>query len=158
MPARSLIGANHKQAIVTVVERKSGYAVMAKVSNKTADLVGQAIIKALTPFEVRVKTLTYDNGKEFCGHALVHEALNSTGYFARPFASWERGNNESFNGLLRQYVPKKRPMKYINDEEIKMIENRLNNRPVSGWDSKRPQRCFINHYPVLRFVLESAKL
>jgi IS30 family transposase len=52
-----------------------------------------------------VKTLTYDNSKGFCGHALVDAALNSTGYFARPFASWERGSNENFNGLLRQYVP-----------------------------------------------------
>ena len=79
----TVIGANHKQAIVTVVERKSGYAVMAKVSNKTADLVSHPIIKALTPFEARVKTLTYDNGKEFCGHALIAEALKSTGYFAK---------------------------------------------------------------------------
>jgi IS30 family transposase len=130
----TVIGANHKQAIVTVVERKSGYAVMAKVSNKTADLVGQAIIKALRPFEARVKTLTYDIGKEFCGHALIDEALKSTGYFARPFASWERGRNlvlgfcQNFSGLQRQYVLKKCSMTNINDE-IKMIENRPNNRP-----------------------------
>jgi IS30 family transposase len=58
----TVIGANHKQAIVTVVERKSGYAVMAKVLNKTSDLVGAAIIKVLKPFQARVKTLTYDNG------------------------------------------------------------------------------------------------
>ena len=132
----TVVSANHKQAIVTVVERKSGYAVIAKVSNKTADMVGQATIKALTPCEVRVKTLTYDTGKEFCGHALIDEALNSTGYFARPFASWERGTNadlgfcQNFNGLLRQYVPKKRPMKNISDKEIKIIENRLNNHPL----------------------------
>ena len=82
----TVIGAAHKQAIVTVVERKSGYAVMAKVSNKTSDLVGSAIIQALKPFEARVKTLAYDNGKEFSGHARIDEALCSTGYFARPFA------------------------------------------------------------------------
>ena len=58
----TVIGAAHKQAIVTVVERKSGYAVMAKVSNKTADLVGAAIIEALSSLKARVKTLTYDNG------------------------------------------------------------------------------------------------
>jgi len=125
----TVIGANHKQAIVTVVERKSGYAVIAKVSNKTADLVGAAIIKALKPYQARVKTLTYDNGKEFCGHAKIDQALGSTGYFARPFASWERGSNENFNGLLRQYVPKKRQMASITNEEIKMIENRLNTPP-----------------------------
>ena len=76
----TVIGANHKQAIVTVVERKSGYAVMAKVSNKTADMVGAANIEALKPFEARVKSLTYNNGKEFSGHARIDEALGSTCY------------------------------------------------------------------------------
>ena len=124
----TVIGDSHKQAIVMVVERKSGYAVMAKVSNKTADLVGAAIIAALNPLKARVKTLTYDNGKEFSGHAEIDKALGSTGYFERPFASWERGSNENFNGLQRQYVPKKRQMARITKEVIKMIENRLNNR------------------------------
>lgn len=134
-------GANHKQAIVTVVERKSGYAVMAKVSNKTVDLVSQAVIK----------TLTYDNGKEFCGHALIDEALKSTGYFARRLASWERGSNENFNGLLRQYEPKKRPMKNINDEEIKIIENRLNNRTRKRLRFRTPAKVF--HLSLSRVAL-----
>ena len=149
----TVIGANHKQAIVTVVERKSGFAVMAKVSNKTADLVGSAIIDALTPFEARVKTLTYDNGKEFCGHAKIDEALGSTGYFARPFASWERGSNENFNGLLRQYVPKKRQMRSITDEEIKMIENRLNNRPRKRLGFRTPAEVF--HQSLSRVALRT---
>lgn len=138
----TVIGANHKQAIVTLVERKSGYAVIARVSNKTSDLVGAAIIKALKPFEARVKTLTYDNGKEFCGHAEFDKALGSTGYFARPFASWERGSNENFNGLLRQYIPKKRAMANITDEEIRMIENRLNNRPRKRLGFRTPAEVF----------------
>jgi IS30 family transposase len=53
--------------------------------------------------------VTDDNGKEFADHAVVDDALNSTAYFADPFASWQRGSNENFNGLLRQYIPKKRP-------------------------------------------------
>ena len=138
----TVIGAAHKQAIVTVVERKSGYAVMAKVSNKTSDLVGSAIIKALKPFEPRVKTLAYDNGIEFSGHATIDEALGSKGYFARPFASCERGSNENFNGLLRQYVPKKRQLASITDEEIKMIENRLNNRSRKRLGFRTPAEVF----------------
>lgn len=149
----TVIGANHKQAIVTVVERKSGYAVMAKVSNKTADLVGAAIIEALKPLKARVKTLTYDNGKEFSGHARIDEALGSTGYFARPFASWERGSNENFNGLLRQYVPKKRQMANITDEEIKMIENRLNNRPRKRLGFRTPAEVF--HQSLSRVALRA---
>jgi len=125
----TVIGANHKQAIATVVERKSGYPVIAKVGSKTADLVRGAIVNRFKPFMAEVKTLTFDNGKEFCGHAKIDEALGSTSYFAMPFASWKRGSNENFNCLVRQYVPKKRAMESITDEEIRMIENLLNNRP-----------------------------
>ena len=149
----TVIGAAHKQAIVTVVECKSGYAVMAKVSNKTADLVGAAIIEALNPLRARVKTLTYDNGKEFSGHARIDEALGSTGYFARPFASWERGSNENFNGLLRQYVPKKRHMANITAEELKMIENRLNNRPRKRLGFRTPAEVF--HQSLSRVALRA---
>ena len=126
---------------------------IAKVSNKTADLVGAAIIKALKPYQARVKTLTYDNGKEFCGHAKIDQALGSTGYFARPFASWERGSNENFNGLLRQYVPKKRHMASITDEEIKMIENRLNNRPRKRLGFRTPAEVF--HQSMSRVALRA---
>jgi transposase, IS30 family len=72
-------------------------------------LVSQAIITRLTHLAQRVRTVTYDNGKEFADHAAVDEALESTTYFADPYASWQRGSNENFNGLLRQYIPKKNP-------------------------------------------------
>lgn len=98
----TVIDSNYKGAIVTMVERKSGFGVIVKVAHKTADLVSRAIVEGLQPFADRVKTLTYD--KEFAAHIQIDQALKSTGYFARPFASWERGSNENFNGLLRQYV------------------------------------------------------
>ena len=67
----------------------------------------RAIIASLAPLAQRVKTVTYDNGKGFADHAVVDEALKSTAYFADPFARWQRGSNENFHGLLRQYIPKK---------------------------------------------------
>jgi IS30 family transposase len=138
----TVIGASHKGAVVTMVERKSGYAVMAKVSNKTSAAVSSAIVGKLQPLAARVKTLTFDNGKEFAGHAYIDEKLQSTAYFARPFASWERGSNENLNGLLRQYIPKKRSMSTVSDEEIRMIQNRLNNRPRKRLGFKTPAEVF----------------
>ena len=91
---------------------------------------------------LRVITLTYDNGKEFAGHIQIDQALNSTSYFARPFASWERGSNENFNGLLRQYVPKKRSLNTVTEDEITMIQNRLNNRPRKRLGFKTPAEVF----------------
>ena len=138
----TVIGAGHKQAIVTLVERKSGYAVLMKVNHKTSELVSSAVIKKLEPIRDRVKTITFDNGKEFAEHARIDEALGSTTYFADPFSSWQRGSNENFNGLLRQYIPKKRPLSTVTDEELKMIERRLNNRPRKRLGFKTPNQVF----------------
>ena len=79
--------------------------------------------------------------------------MGSTGYFARPFASRESGSNENFNGLLRQYVPKKRLMENINDEEIKMIENSLNNPPRKRLGFKTPAQVF--HQSLSRVALHA---
>jgi len=151
--ADTVIGVNHKQAIVTLVERKSGYAVIAKVQNKTAKLVSKAVVKLLEPFKAKVKTLTYDNGKEFVKHAWIDKKLSSTGYFARPYCSWQRGSNENFNGLLRQYVPKKRLMSTVTDEEITMIQNRLNHRPRKRLGFKTPHEVF--HQSLNRVALRA---
>jgi IS30 family transposase len=86
----TVIGAAHKQAIVTLVERKSGFALLAKVSNKTADLVGRAIEAKLMPLNSRVKTLTVDNGKEFADHQAIDQALGIQTYFADTYCSWQR--------------------------------------------------------------------
>lgn len=71
------IGANHKQTIVTVGEIKSGYALLAKVSNNKADLLREAIVKAPMLFGARVRAVIRNSGKEFSGHAVVDEALNT---------------------------------------------------------------------------------
>lgn len=138
----TLIGARHKQAIVSLVERKSGYAILARVNNKTADLVTGAIIKRLQPYAARVQTLTYDNGKEFAEHAKIDKALGSTCYFADPFSSWQRGSNENLNGLIRQYIPKSRPFSTVSDEELATIEHRLNNRPRKRLGFRTPHDVF----------------
>lgn len=149
----TVIGAGHKQAIVTLVERKSGYARLMKVSHKTSQQVSSAVIKKLRPISAGVETITFDNGKEFAEHARIDQALGSTTYFADPFSSWQRGSNENLNGLLRQYIPKKRPLSTVTNEELKMIESRLNNRPRKRLGFKTPNQVF--HESLRRVALHT---
>jgi len=138
----TLIGKGHKHAIVSLVERKSGYAVLAVVENKTADLVSTAIIQRLKPICEQVQTLTYDNGKEFIDHSTIDRALGSTTYFADPYSSWQRGSNENPNGLIRQYIPKCRPLSTVTDDELAKIERLLNARPHKRPGYKTPLDIF----------------
>lgn len=109
-----MIGAHHKQAIVTLAERKGGFAVIAKIINKISDLVDSTIISQLKDLTSPVKIIIFDNGKGSAKHSRIETAIKSTAYFADPFTSWQRGSNENFNGLLRQYIPKKRPLSSVN--------------------------------------------
>ena len=129
----TVIGAHHKQAVVTLMQQ-------------TSDLVSQAIITKLNAVTPLVKTLTFDNGKEFAEHARIDTALQSTTYFADPFASWQRGSNENFNGLLWQYIPKKRPLSTVTDKELRMIQDRLNNRPRKRLGFKTPNEVFMQSF------------
>ncbi len=134
----TVIGTAHQHAIVTLVERKSGFAVVTKVERKTSEQVSAAITKRLEPIASRVKTITFDNVKEFGGHRQIDEPLGSIAYFADPFASWQHGSNENFNGLLRQYIPKKRRLSIVSDVELEMIEDLLNQRSRNRLGFKTP--------------------
>ena len=142
----TIIGAGHKQAIVSLVERKSGYCLLAHVPHKTSAAVSDAIIRSLSHIKARVSTLTFDNGLEFAKHAEIDLALESVSYFADPYASWQRGTNENTNGLVRQYLPKSRSFDTITSEEIAMIMQRLNHRPRKRLNWKTPHEVFMQSF------------
>ncbi len=143
----TVIGKNHKQAIVSLTERKSRFTLIQKVKRKTAECVTNAIINLLAPISDQVHTLTSDNGKEFADHKMIADKLNATFYFAHPYASWERGLNENTNGLIRQYFPKKRDFKTITQKEINRVMDKLNNRPRKCLGIKTPNQVFLGINP-----------
>jgi len=138
-----VIGAGQQQALVTLNERKSRYALIAHVPFKTAQAVSDAMISLLTPFATCVHTLTTDNGKEFAQHERIAKELGADFYFAHPYASWERGANENMNGLIRQFFPKKMQFNTITKKDIAFAMHRLNHRPRKCLGFKTPHEVFI---------------
>ena len=150
-----VIGARHSQALVTINERKSRYALITRVTSKQAAGVSQAIIEQLKPFAKMAHTLTTDNGKEFAQHERIAAELKLDYYFAHPHSAWERGANENFNGLLRQFFPKHRKLEEVTDEQIALAQHRLNHRPRKCLGYKTPHQVFweqlhSNHPVALR--------
>jgi IS30 family transposase len=141
--ADTIIGKNHRQAIVSIVERKTGLTLIRKVERKTAQAVSQAMIKLLKPYLRKVHTITSDNGREFAGHEEIAATLKADFYFAHPYSSWERGTNENTNGLIRQYFPKNRDFTTITQQEIDTAMERLNNRPRKRLGYQTPNQVFF---------------
>jgi transposase, IS30 family len=104
----TIVGANHKGAIVSIVDRASKCAYLVLVQQATAENIHGAVCKRLNLLAKKglVQTYTADNGKEFSGHEKIVKDLGGAFYFAKPYHSWERGLNEHTNGLVRQYFPK----------------------------------------------------
>jgi IS30 family transposase len=134
----TVIGKGHSGALVTIVERKTLYTLIACVNGKFADWVTQATIKLLKPFIDRTHSITAGNGKEFAYHKKITESLKTAFYFAHPYHSWERGLNENTNGLIRQYFPKNTDFKTVDDEDVYNVMQKLNNRPRKALGFKTP--------------------
>jgi IS30 family transposase len=140
--ADTIIGKHHQGAIVTLDERVSKLRLAMPTFSKKAAPVTQAIIALFQPIKTYVKTITYDNGKEFVHHQEIDKALDCDAYFAKPYHSWERGQNENANGLLRQYFPKAMSLLEITKQQVFDAVDKLNNRPRKCLEYKTPYEVF----------------
>jgi IS30 family transposase len=138
----TIMGKDRQSALLTMVERKTLYTVIIRLTGKRADLLAQAAIKGMKKLKDHIKTITFDNGLEFSEHEKIAHALNADIYFAHPYASWERGTNENTNGLIRQYFPKGTDFNMVSDKAIQYVMDRLNNRPRKTRDCRSPNELF----------------
>jgi transposase, IS30 family len=93
--ADTVFGRQSQAPLLTLVDRRSRYCVIAALKSKQAVHVGERMVAALSQLNTPVHTITSDNGKEFAQHVKVSQALGAGFYFARPYASWERGTLDS---------------------------------------------------------------
>lgn len=139
----TVIGKDRKPAILTHLERKSGYLLADKLERATAELTKQTTIKTFQkiPKDKR-HTITYDNGSEFSDFETTKRETKIDIYFAYPYHSWERGCNENANGLLRQFFPKKTFFATITQGQIKKAVRLINYRPRKRLDYLKPYEVF----------------
>jgi len=138
----TIIGAKCKGAIVSAVDRVSRLTRLAKVETKSPKLVSEALIEKLKPLKKLSYTMTLDNGGEFSLHEKVSKKLGIEIYFATPYCSWERGTNENTNGLVRQYFKKITNFDTLTDDDVKLVEKKLNNRPRKCLGYRTPYEVF----------------
>lgn len=139
----TIIGKNHKKAMITLVERKYGFSIIEKVSSKNSDLVAKRIISMMSRYKNQVKSITFDNGLEFAGHEIIAKELKCNVYFAEPYSSYQRGTNENTNGLFRQYFPKGTDFDNYSDYDIKHAMDSVNNRPRKRLKFFTPNELFL---------------
>ena len=81
----------------------------------------------------------------------MEQALGIKVYFAKPYHSWERGTNETRNGIVRKVLPKGRSFNDVTEEEMRRIDYMLNDRPLKCLNWRTPREAFtalLNRYVV----------
>jgi IS30 family transposase len=139
----TVVGARQSGAIVTLVERKSGYLITAKSCDRTARRVASKIESRLRQLPAGLRrTATFDNGKEFADHERMSDRLRLSVYFAEPYCSWQRGTNEHTNGLLRQFLPKGTDLRTLSWQELEHYTQLINDRPRKRLGYRTPAEVF----------------
>lgn len=152
----TIIGAKQQGVILSLVDRKSKFTLLAKMEGKYAKQVPGLIKQCFKrlPRMVSSHSITFDNGKEFSQHERISKQNKLQCYFATPYHSWERGLNEHTNGLVRQYFPKASALINLTTEEISFVENQLNNRPRKVLGYRTPREVFLGFQRPQKIALQ----
>lgn len=142
----TIVSRGQRSGLLTLVDRKSRYLFAAKLKDRTARRTRRKIEHLLKdlPSDLR-HTATFDNGKEFSEHKALERNLGINVYFARPYASWERGTNEHTNGLLRQYYPKGTDFAEVSHHDLAQRVESINQRPRKCLNYHTPSEVFFSN-------------
>jgi IS30 family transposase len=131
-----------RPCILSLVERKTGFVVIGQLRARTTAAVNRRATELIRAQRHRVRTITADNGTEFHDYPAIERATGTRFYFATPHHAWERGTNENTNGLIRQYLPKRRSMAALTQQDCDRIAAQLNGRPRKRLGYRTPEECY----------------
>lgn len=130
--------------ILTLVERTTRFAITKKLEAATSEKTNAAIRQIFREVGARtIKSITADNGSEF-SKLTEFETAHRKIYFAHPYASYERGTNENFNGLLREFIQKGKSIHDVTKKQLKEYVEVLNSRPRPILGYKSAAEVFMN--------------
>ena len=141
----TVVGKERTKRLLTNVDRKSGYGLIDKLDLVNVGIIWKKLEERFSKVPKNKKhTYTYDNGTEIGKEdSSLEKKIKMNVFRAFPHHSWERGCNENFNGLVREFFPKKTNFANISDKEVKRIERLLNNRPRKRLNYYTPKEVFF---------------
>ncbi|MBC8128332.1 MAG: IS30 family transposase, partial [Gloeobacteraceae cyanobacterium ES-bin-144] len=137
----TVMGKN-RACILTLVDRKTGYLMIGKLSAITMQQTNRRLRKLAERHPEKFRTIIADNGCKFHGDVQVEQTHGFEFYFAPPHHSWERGSNENANGLIRQYLPKGMSLNNLTQAQCDRIAHKLNTRPRKSYGYRTPEELF----------------
>lgn len=141
----TVIGGEKTMRITTNVERYSGYGLGDLMHKVSAEIMHKTLEARFAKVpRSKCHTYTYDNGTELGEDDAGLEAkIRMSVYRAYPYHSWERGTNENWNGLLREFFPKKLCFATLTQADVDRAVKLLNHRPRKRLGYLTPYEVFV---------------
>lgn len=124
--------------ILTMIDRKSRLLKALKVPNRKPGKILKKL-KTMTQ-QFNATSATFDNDIGF----IYHQELDLPTYFCRPYSSWQKGQIEYANRLIRRHIPKKTILTNISQQKLDQIVHRINHTPRQCLDWKTPYQIFYS--------------
>jgi IS30 family transposase len=129
-----------RHALLTLVDRASGFGIIWKIQTLYPHAVAHIVALALRGLPAR--TITFDNGFEFGHHKLIEKLLRCHVYFTDANSPQQRGSNENFNGLIREFFPKGTSLAHVTQADATRVATILNRRPRKRFGYECPRNVF----------------
>jgi IS30 family transposase len=148
-----MMGKKHKSALLVMTDRATLVTMLESLTGKQSGEVYLKMKQRLSNFNSAwIKTITFDNGKEFSEYQKIAQMFNVKTCFTRPYISQDRGPVENRIDIIRRFSPKKTDLREVFETRIKEVERLINKRPIRKFNYISPYKC--SEIVVLHLSLE----
>jgi IS30 family transposase len=138
-------------ALLVLVERKSRYVIIVKLMDRKVATIN-LVLEHLIGAQLHVRSVTIDNDVCFRHHEQMSKILNAPVFFCHPYHSWEKGQVEKMNQMIRRFIPKGTNIAKVSEKKIAQVQDILNGRPYKCLGFYTPTEVAAEHPKLKTFI------
>jgi IS30 family transposase len=122
-----IVSKQSSYVLLVATDRLTTHSLVSQLPNRKRSTISQAFSKLFSG--ISIKSITTDNDIAFHHWAELETIIQAPIYFCHPYHSWEKGLVENTNRWIRCFVPKRRDIASVTQEDLAEIHTFLNDRP-----------------------------